>query len=107
MRYQMATVTTPLAEKAESIFTELGYSVSTDDSGLRAERKWRVVHVTLGADPAAETDGELQCFVTWNDHADEVRDRLTGQNPEYEWAVIGVRDDGSYDCYRERPPASS
>lgn len=107
MRYQMATVTTPLAEQAESIFQELGYTVSTDDCGLRAERKWRVVHVTLGEDPAAKVDGELQCFVTWDEHAEEVHDRLTERNPDYDWAVIGVDDDGSYDCYRQRTPAST
>lgn len=107
MAYQMATVTTPLAEKAESIFTELGYTVSSDDCGLRAERKWRVVHVTVGDDPAADGDEDFRCFVTWDDHADEVHDRIAGLNPDYEWAVIGVRDDGDYDCYRKRTKVSA
>jgi hypothetical protein len=103
----MATATTPLVEQAESIFTDLGYTVSSDDCGLRAERKWRVVHVTLGEDPAPDANGRLQCFVTWDEQADTVRNRLAERDTDYEWAVIGVREDGSYDCYRQRAPVST
>jgi hypothetical protein len=103
----MATVTTPLAEQAESIFTDLGYTVSTEGPELRAERKWRVVHVRVGEDPASETEGELQCFVTWDDRADEVHDRIAARDPDYEWAVLGVRENGEYECYRQRPRDSN
>jgi hypothetical protein len=101
----MATATTPLAEQAESIFTNLGYSVSNDGPELRAERKWRVVHVRVGEDPAGETDAELQCFVTWDDRAGEVYDTLVTRDPEYEWAVLGISEDGEYECYRQRGTA--
>jgi hypothetical protein len=97
----MATVTTPLAEKAESIFADMGYAVSRTGRKLRAERKWRVVHVTLEEDPAAVADDtNFQCFVTWHDRASAVRDQVTSTDPDYEWAVIGVDESGEYEVYR-------
>jgi hypothetical protein len=97
----MATVSKPLREKAESIFTELGYVVSPDGGELRAERKWRVVHVT----PIDDSDdppsaGTLRCFVTWSDRAADVYAELSGSDLDYEWAVIAVEEDDEYEVVR-------
>lgn len=98
----MATVTTPLVEKAESIFTDLGYVVESDGPELRAQRKWRSVQVTPVDEPAeTPSSGELRCFVTWQDDAGSMRERLAESDHDYEWAVIGVADDGEYEVYRE------
>jgi len=97
----MAPVTMPPVEEARRIFRRLGYSVDGDGTDLRAERKWRTVHVTaLDADEASaprqlRADGgrseyHLRCFVTWMESAGKLRDRLAGLDPNYEWAVIGV-----------------
>lgn len=97
----MATVTTPLTEQAESIFTELGYAVSRDGTTLRAERKWRVVHVTPVTDPEGADDrGDFHCFVTWKERADEVRERLSSLDLSCDWAVMGIDDAGDYEVYR-------
>ena len=109
----MAPATIPPVEAARSIFTRLGYAVSGEGRELRAERKWRTVHVTaLAADDAtAETaaladggddDRDFRCFVTYRGVAGHLRERLEGVEPPYEWAVIGVRDDDGreYDVVR-------
>jgi hypothetical protein len=101
----MAPVTMPPVEEARRIFRRLGYSVNGDGTDLRAERKWRTVHVTaLDADEASSprqlrADGgrseyRLRCFVTWMEAAGTLRDRLAGLDPDYEWAVIGVVSQG-------------
>jgi hypothetical protein len=96
----MATVTTPLAEKAESIFTTLGYDVSGSGAELRAERKWRTVHVTAMRQPeTAPQSGDFRCFVTWQDRVDEIRTHLAGADLDYEWAVIGVEESGEYEVH--------
>ncbi|SDZ85574.1 hypothetical protein SAMN04488065_0807 [Haloplanus vescus] len=100
----MAPVTMPPVEAAQDVFRRLGYSVERDGVDLRAERKWRTVHVTaLDADEASSpdklradggtTEYRLRCFVTWMEAAGDLRDRLARTNPDYEWAVIGVEDD--------------
>jgi hypothetical protein len=91
----MATVTTALHRRARTIFSELGYDVTDEGETLRAERKWRTVRVT----PMAEPDdppaaGGLRCFVTWAENAAAVERRLRAAAPDYEWALLGVRDDG-------------
>jgi len=97
----MATVTTSLADRAETIFTELGYTVDRTDGELRAERKWRVVQITPVDDPAeAPLSGDLRCFVTDHDTAHEVYDHLLSVDPEYDWAIMGVEDAGEYEVYR-------
>ncbi|WP_128475835.1 DUF7116 family protein [Halorussus pelagicus] len=105
----MATVSTPPIDQARTIFSNLGYTVSGDDGDeFRAERKWRVVRVTTLTD--AETtpnDGELRCFVTWNEHASELRQRLRRADTEYEWAIIGVRESGDYEVHRAPPSATA
>lgn len=91
----MSTVSTALKREAESIFTSLGYTVTPDDDGMRAERKWRVVRVTPMAEPAEPpTSGDLHCFVTFEDCVSSIKQTLTRENPDYDWAIIGIRDDG-------------
>lgn len=96
----MGAVTTSLAERAESIFADLGYAVSEHDTELRAERKWRVVHVTLSEPDPVPTTGDFRCFVTRADAAPETCRRVAMADPDYEWAVIGVDDDGEYEVFR-------
>ncbi|WP_132059954.1 DUF7116 family protein [Halorussus amylolyticus] len=104
----MAPVSTPPAEQARSIFTDLGYTVSRDDGDeFRAERKWRSVSVTALADPAdAPADGDMRCFVTWEEYAPELRRKLRHLDPEYEWAIIGVHECGDYEVTRAPPSAA-
>jgi len=104
----MVTVTTPLVERAERIFSDLGYAVSTEGSRLRAERKWRTVHVTPVSDsPTAPNTGEFHCFVAPAEEADDVRRQLADEEVDGEWAVLGVNDDGDYEVHRpiDRYPA--
>jgi len=90
----MGTVSVALRQEAESIFTDLGYAVSADGGDLRAERKWRVVRVTPMAEPEQPPgEGPLRCFVTWADAVDDLERRLARAEPDYEWAIIGVRED--------------
>jgi hypothetical protein len=97
----MATVSTPPTDRARTIFNDLGYTVSGDGDEFRAERKWRVVRVTALADSdTTPDDGDLRCFVTWNDCASELRERLRRTEPEYEWAIISVRESGDYEVLR-------
>jgi len=96
----MGAVTTSLAEHASSIFADLGYSVSRTDSELRAERKWRVVHVTCSEPSQIPTEGQHRCFVTEMETATTTYRRVSMAEPEYDWAVIGVADDGEYDVLR-------
>lgn len=93
----MSTVTTALKEEAESIFTDLGYTVTPQGGEMLAERKWRVVQVTPMAEPEdPPSSGELRCFVTFADTVSMLERKLTRESPEYEWAIIGVRDDEEY-----------
>ena len=101
----MGVVTTSLAEQAESIFADLGYAVSRRDTELLAERKWRVVHVTLDAPDPIPTTGDFRCFVTRRDAAAVTRRRVERADPDYEWAVIGVDDDGEYEVFERPVPA--
>ncbi|QGA82930.1 hypothetical protein [Halomicrobium sp. LC1Hm] len=96
----MAAVTTSLADQASSIFADLGYSVSRTDGELRAERKWRVVRVTCSAPSTIPTDGRHRCFVTEMEDAVTTYRRLSVESPSYDWAVLGVDDDGEYAVYR-------
>lgn len=87
----MGTVTTALRREAESIFTDLGYTVTPAGTGMRAERKWRVVEVTPMAEPEEPpTTGELRCFVTFAEEVGRLERELTTAAVEYEWAIIGV-----------------
>lgn len=108
MRSQMSTVTASLTERAESIFSDLGYVVDTDGEELLAQRKWRLVQVTpVDSLSDAPKSGELRCFVTWEDRVEEVRERVASRDPSYEWAVMGVDDSGEYEVHHAPGPAVS
>ncbi|PSQ03806.1 hypothetical protein BRC92_06035 [Halobacteriales archaeon QS_4_69_31] len=97
----MRAVTKPRDEQARSIFADLGYDVTARGSELLAERKWRVVHVTtFEPDDDTPESGKYRCFVTWEEDVEAVERRLSREDPEYEWAVIGVVEDGDYEVVR-------
>jgi hypothetical protein len=108
----MPPVSMPPSEDARAIFSRLGYSVSGDGPEFVAERKWRTVRVTAvsngedlrsrraladGGEPPA--DYRFRCFVAPKSATGDVRNRLQSVDPTYEWAVIGVDDDGEYDVH--------
>jgi len=100
----MGTVTTSLRREAQSIFTDLGYDVSGSGGEIRARRKWRVVEVTPMPEPEdLPSSGELRCFVTWQERAGDLERRLEQADPDYEWAVIGVREGGEYTVASRTP----
>jgi len=98
----MGAVSTSLDEQARSIFDDIGYTVSRTDDGLRAAHKWREVGVTVLDDElTVPATGELHCFVTRAANAADVGERLARMDVPYDWAVLGVREDGGYDVVRE------
>lgn len=102
----MGAVTKHLDERAQSIFADLGYTVTDRGSEYLAERKWRIVHVT----PAEEIDetpdsGEYRCFVTWSENVGDLERRLEAADPDYEWAIMGVDEDGDYEVACRRNAA--
>ena len=97
----MGTVNTGLGQKAESIFTNLGYAVTPHGQEMRAERKWRVVRITLieepgltGVDeiPTPSREDAYRCFITYETHVEALERHLVRTDPDYEWAIIGVTD---------------
>ncbi len=103
----MVAVTTQLIERAEDIFTDLGYTVSNEGPELRAERKWRVVQVTIFDEiDAIPERGDLRCFVAPDKRADSLMERILDVAPEYDWAIISVDSStNSYDVLH--PPVGS
>jgi hypothetical protein len=98
----MGAVSTSLDEQARSIFDDIGYTVSRTDDGLRAAHKWREVGVTvLEEDVSIPESGEMHCFVTRAARAAALGERLAPMDVAYDWAVIGVREDGGYDVVRQ------
>ena len=92
----MGAVSKPLVEEARAVFRGLGYELTAEGEELRAERKWRTVYVTT-ADPAeANTHGRLRCFVARADRAPEIQDRLLEIEPDYDWAVVSIDEEGEY-----------
>lgn len=100
----MRVTTTDLTERAQSIFDQLGYTVVGDGRQFRAERDWKVVDVLATKQPidVPET-GSLRAFVTPAGRAATLRQRLRERDPDYEWAVIGIKDDDD-DYEVERAP---
>jgi len=91
----MSAARTSLQKEAESIFSDLGYDVTPEGREIQARRKWRVVTVTPMAEPRdPPQSGELRCFVTHAEMVDRVEKRLDRADPAYEWAIIGIEDDG-------------
>lgn len=103
----MVAVTTHLVEQAQSIFADLGYTVSGNGPEFRAERKWRVVRVTaLDSPKTPPEDGDLRCFVTPERYASELRRTISRFDPGYDWAIIGVEEAGDgYEVFH--PPAET
>lgn len=91
----MVAVTTRLSERAEEIFTDLGYTVSGSGPEFRAERKWRVVRVRPleNAEDIPE-QGDLRCFVAPEGRASALKEELLDRTPAYDWALISVETDG-------------
>ena len=102
----MRAVTKRLDEKAQSIFADLGYAVTDRGGEYLAERKWRAVHVTP-AETFDETpeSGEYRCFVAWTEDVPDLETRLEAADPDYEWAIMGVDDEGDYEVASRRPSA--
>jgi hypothetical protein len=94
-----------LGEQAKSIFSQLGYTVTGDGDEFRAERDWKVVHVTAKSNLSEiPSSGSLHCFVTSKERARTVHRRIRDANPDYEWAVISVGDGDEYEV--ERAPVT-
>jgi hypothetical protein len=102
----MGTVSTPPDEQARTIFTDLGYSLAGDGAEFSATRDWKEIRVSAVTDDVETGDGGgYRCFVTWAADAGELEARLRRLDPSYEWAVIGVQEDGDYEVARA-PPVS-
>lgn len=100
----MGTVSTLPVEQARSIFSNLGYTVSGEGSEFRAEREWKVVHVSVIDEPEeTPNSGALRCFVTYDEAAESLERQLTRLQLDYEWAIISVGDDSEYDVVRAPP----
>ncbi|MFB6223197.1 MAG: hypothetical protein ABEH86_05930 [Haloarcula sp.] len=97
----MGAVTTSLDEQARSIFNDLGYTVSRTGTELQAERHWRVVIVSIldPQDPLPD-DGDMRCFVTRATDATQLGRRLDRRDVDYDWAVLGISEDGDYEVVR-------
>jgi len=94
----MVAVTTRLIERAEEVFTDLGYTVSGSAPELRAERKWRVVEVRAlddATDLPESGDGDLHCFVASEHRANTLREEILDIAPEYDWAILSLADAGT------------
>lgn len=99
----MGTGSTELATTARRIFDELGYTVCGTGPEFRAEREWKVVHVTATAEePDGPDAGGLHCFVAPRDRVRALRRHLDSRDPDCEWAVIGV--DGEEFEVERAPP---
>lgn len=97
----MAAASTPPTEQARAIFDDLGYSVSGAGREFRATRDWKEVRVTaVGDDVDAPADGTYRCFVAWDGEASALERRLRSADLPYEWAIIGVRENGDYEVAR-------
>jgi len=103
----MGVATTHLETQARSFFDEIGYTVSRTGDELRAERKWRSVRVSLMTDPRdLPESGDLRCFVTPVAEVERFHRALRQRDPSYDWAVVGVDEDGAVEVVR-RPDGRS
>ena len=102
----MGTTRTPPDEQARSIFDGLGYEVAGTGSEFSATRDWKEIRVSAVSDPSVRVDGgRYRCFVTWAEQTEALQERLDSEDPGFEWAVIGVSEDGDYEVARA-PPVS-
>jgi hypothetical protein len=94
-----------LVEQARSIFAELGYTVEGNGPEFRAEREWKVVHVNTVLETGelpSSSSGQFHCFVAEPEDADDLENRLSRADPNYEWAIIVV-DGEDYQVERAPP----
>ena len=100
----MGPVNMRLVEQARSIFADLGYTVEGNGPEFRAERAWKVVHVSTVLEGATrpERTGEFHCFVSRPEDVDDLERRLEREEPDYEWAII-VADGSEYEVERAPP----
>lgn len=97
----MVTHIGPPSDEAKSIFADLGYSVSGDGTTFTASRDWKEIEVLAVTDELDTPSGDgMRCFVTWNDYVSDLGDALDRAAPDYDYAVIGVEDDGDYEVAR-------
>jgi len=104
----MGPATTTLADRARTIFDQLGYTLSDGREEFRAERAWKSVRVTTTTEPeVTPSGGDLRCFVTYREVAEDLRTHLLDRKPPYDWAIISVDEgtatDGGYEVIH--PPA--
>ena len=90
----MGAASTTLVDEARTVFRDLGYEITEEDDELRAERKWRTVYVTTADPESANTHGRLRCVVARTDRAEDVQNRLLELEPDYDWAVVSIGEDG-------------
>ena len=100
----MGPVNMRLVEQAKSIFADLGYTVEGDGPEFRAERAWKVVHVSavLERELQLTETGDFHCFVARPEDADDLERRLEREDPAYEWAII-VANGTEYEVERAPP----
>ena len=96
----MGAVTTSLADRVTSIFDDIGYTVSGTEPRLRAERKWRVVNIILGPPESIPSSGEFHCFVAPPGEASDLYREVAASDPDYEWAVMRVSEEGDVEFLR-------
>lgn len=104
------TTTENLYDRAKTIFRRLGYDITDAPGEFRAERDWKTVHVRpTRSVPETPEGGQLRCFVTPEETAEQLRSKLLDDKPDYDWAIVSVTDDptagtdGGYDVIH--PPA--
>ncbi|MGB9987700.1 DUF7116 family protein [Salarchaeum japonicum] len=91
----------PPSEEAKSIFADLGYSVAGDGATFTAARDWKEVEVLAVTDDVDTPSGDrMRCFVTWKDYVPDLGELLDRAAPDYDYAVIGVEEDGEYEVAR-------
>ncbi len=100
----MGPVNMRLVEQARSIFDDLGYTIEGDGPNFRAERDWKVVHVSTTFDSLdqSHTGEGFRCFVSDPDRVEELQTRLGRLDPNYEWAIIAA-DGDEYQVERAPP----
>jgi len=91
----------PPSDEAKSIFADLGYSVSGDGTTFTAARDWKEIEVLAVTNDVDTPNGDrMRCFVTWSDCVHDLGAALDSAAPDYEYAVIGVEEDGEYEVAR-------
>lgn len=85
-----------LIDRARTIFTELGYSIDGSDTEFTATREWKAVQVVATEDDVdvRSADEPYKCFIVDQGNIDALEHEIRRRDPEYEWAIIGITEDG-------------